>query len=323
MIELRNKRMIFSTKGRLWRGNQMLFAQSPQTLVLEDSLRIYFSTRLIEEDKQYLSHIAYVEFDENFSIKATSDKEVIGLGKLGTFDEHGIFPLHVFTEKNRVLGYIGGWNRKKSVSVDGAIGLSISMNNGITFSRLGDGPIIDASLNEPFLIGDPFVIKRENVFHMWYIRGTKWIEDPNTSRDERIYKIAHAVSPDGISWTKDKESSQIVPDKIGLDEAQAMPSVIKINQTYFLFYCYRNVFDFRTNPSNGYKLGCVRSENLHDWEPEEIVQESSSMNELWDQDMQCYPHVFTWKNKHFIAYNGNNFGREGFGVAEISVSPKV
>jgi hypothetical protein len=291
--------------------------------VIGDTLRIYFSTRTIEEDAQHLSHIAYVEFDENFSITSTSDKQVIGLGKLGTFDEHGIFPLHIYAEHNRILGYIGGWNRKSSVSIDGAIGLSISVDNGITFSRLGDGPIIDASLKEPFLIGDPFVLRNQNKFYMWYIHGTKWIEDPNSGRKERIYKIAHAVSIDGVSWTKVNEGEQIVPDRIGVHEAQAMPSVIQINQTFFLFYCYRDVFDFRTNPSKGYKLGCVRSENLQDWEPEEIVAENSSTYEIWDKDMQCYPHAFSWKNRNFIAYNGNNFGREGFGLAEISVKPKA
>jgi hypothetical protein len=323
MIELRNKRMIFSTEGRFWRNNEMLFAQSPQTLVLEDSLRIYFSTRTIEDGAQYLSHIAYAEFDEHFSVIATSEEEVIGLGKLGTFDEHGIFPLHIYADKERILGYIGGWNRKKSVSVDGAIGISKSMDNGITFSRLGDGPVIDSSLNEPFLIGDPFVLRIENVFHMWYIRGSKWLEDPDSLRKERIYKIAHATSSDGISWTKGNEGTQIVGDRLGQNEAQAMPSVIKIDEIYYLFYCYRDVFDFRTNSSKGYRLGCVRSENLQDWEHEEISIVRPANSENWDTEMMCYPHVFSWRSRNFIAYNGNNFGREGFGVAEISVTPRM
>jgi hypothetical protein len=323
MIELRNSRLIFSTFGRTWRGNPMLFAQSPQTLVLGDRLRVYFSTRSSDTEGQYLSHITYTEFYENFSEVHSPNHEVINLGKLGTFDEHGIFPLHIYSEPGKILGYIGGWSRKSSVSVDGAIGLSVSNDDGITFSRLGDGPIIDASIEEPFLIGDPFVLRINNVFHMWYIRGSKWLEDPDSLRKERIYKIAHATSSDGINWAKDNEGVQIVGDKLGQNEAQAMPSVIKIDETYYLFYCYRDVFDFRTNASKGYRLGCVRSENLQNWEHEEITFAWPSKNENWDSDMMCYPHVFSWKSRNFIAYNGNNFGREGFGVAEISVNPRM
>jgi hypothetical protein len=323
MIELKNSRLIFSTIGRMWRGNQMLFAQSPQTLILEDGLRVYFSTRSSDTDDQYLSHITYTEFDENFSEVHSPTHEVIELGKLGTFDEHGIFPLHIYSEPGRILGYIGGWSRKSSVSVDGAIGLSVSIDDGLTFSRVGDGPIIDASIKEPFLIGDPFVLRIENVFHMWYIRGSKWLEDPDSLRKERIYKIAHATSSDGISWTKHKEGTQLVGDRLGQNEAQAMPSVIKIHQTYYLFYCYRDVFDFRNNSSKGYRLGCVKSENLQDWEDEEISFAWPSNSENWDSDMMCYPHVFSWRSRNFIAYNGNHFGREGFGVAEISVTSRM
>ncbi len=323
MIEIKNKKMIFSTSGRFWRGNEMLFAQSPQTLNLGDALRVYFSTRSVEPNGQYLSHIAYAEFDMDFSITKFCDEEVISLGGLGTFDEHGIFPLHIYSEPGKVLGYIGGWNRKQSVSVDGAIGISISVDSGITFSRVGAGPIVDASLNEPFLLGDPFVLKIDEKFHMWYIRGSGWIEDPTQERHERVYKIAHAVSVDGVNWSKDNEGQQVISDTIGEHEAQAMPSVIKIENFYYLIYCYRDVFDFRTNPTKGYRLGCARSENLQDWEQEDIFFSDVNESNSWDSEMQCYPHLFKWNNKNFIAYNGNRFGREGFGVAEISVIPKV
>jgi len=37
----------------------------------------------------------------------------------------------------------------------------------------------------------------------------------------------------------------------------------------------------------------------------------------WDSDMQCYPHVFECDGKVFLLYNGNEFGRYGFGLAEL------
>ena len=33
--------------------------------------------------------------------------------------------------------------------------------------------------------------------------------------------------------------------------------------------------------------------------------------------MLCYPHVFEVKDKIFLLYNGNEFGKFGFGLAEL------
>ena len=40
-------------------------------------------------------------------------------------------------------------------------------------------------------------------------------------------------------------------------------------------------------------------------------------DEGWDSDMQCYPHLFRCDGKVYLLYNGNEFGRHGFGVAVL------
>ena len=37
----------------------------------------------------------------------------------------------------------------------------------------------------------------------------------------------------------------------------------------------------------------------------------------WDADMQCYPHAFGCDDQVYLLYNGNAFGRDGFGVAVL------
>ena len=72
------------------------FAQSPQALVFDDFVRIYFSTRAVDTNGKFLSHIAFVDMRKNLrDIIRVSDRTVIPLGKLGCFDEHGIFPMSV------------------------------------------------------------------------------------------------------------------------------------------------------------------------------------------------------------------------------------
>ena len=89
-----------------------------------------------------------------------------------------------------MLAYTTGWNRKISVSADASIGMAISEDDGKHFNKIGPGPVMTASLHEPFLVCDAFVANFEEKFHMWYIYGTKWIYDPKDNSPQRVYKIA-------------------------------------------------------------------------------------------------------------------------------------
>ena len=46
-------------------NNCSAFAQSPQALVFDKFVRIYFSTRAIDASGKYLSHIAFVDMEKN------------------------------------------------------------------------------------------------------------------------------------------------------------------------------------------------------------------------------------------------------------------
>ena len=94
------------------------FAQSPQALVFDDFVRIYFSTRALDINGKFLSHIAFVEMRKNLrDVIRVSDKTVIPLGGPGCFDEHGIFPMNVFRHGDLVYGYTCGWSRRDRKSV--------------------------------------------------------------------------------------------------------------------------------------------------------------------------------------------------------------
>lgn len=293
------------------------YAQSPQTLLLADRVRIFFSTRATDEKKKFLSHIAYVDFSRDMKkILGVSSSTVIPLGGKGCFDEHGIFPINIHQDGEDIFAYTTGWNRKISVSVDTAIGLAISKDNGRTFEKYGGGgPILTASLHEPFLVGDAFVRKYNDIYHMWYIYGTKWIKKDEDSSPERIYKIAHATSLNGIDW--ERNSIPIIPDVIDVNECQALPSIIYFEGSYHMFFCYRDAFGFRTEKGKGYRLGYAHSSDLNTWTRDDLFGCAGLKPNEWDSQMQCYPHIFQCDQKIYLLYNGNEFGRYGFGLAEL------
>lgn len=305
---------IFDPTEHKLHNNCEAFAQSPQALLFDDFVRIYFSTR--EKDAQtgkFLSHVSYVDMNKRFDrIIKVADHTVIDLGKLGSFDEHGIFPINILRYNNKIWAYTCGWSRRVSVSVETSTGFAISDDDGATFRKIGEGPVMSSSLHEPFLVGDSFVRRFEGIFHMWYIYGIKWIINEQEAA-ARVYKIGHAVSSDGISWQK--EGRQIVDDRLNVEECQALPTVVYEKGKYHMFFCYREAIGFRENKDKGYRIGYAYSSDLVNWVRDDANGGIDVSENDWDSDMMCYPNVFHCDGKLYMLYNGNEFGRYGFGLA--------
>ena len=293
------------------------YAQSPQALAFPDFVRVYFSSREREPDGMYVSHVAWADFDPDFSqVLRTAREPVLSRGGLGCFDEHGVFPISPLRHAGRLIGYTTGWSRRASVSVDTGIGLVESLDGGATFIRHHAGPVLSSSLHEPNLVGDGFVRVHEGVFHMWYIFGTGWKKYDVNSPPDRTYKIGHATSPDGIFWKKD-EGRQIISDTLGPQESQALPTVLKIGRRWHMYFCYRQSFDFRENSSRGYRLGYAWSDDMVRWVRDDENAGIHLADQGWDSEMMCYPHLFQNAGRIWLLYNGNAFGKNGFGVAVL------
>jgi hypothetical protein len=307
---------IFDPREHQLPNNCKEFAQSPQALVMSDRVRVYFSTRERDKNGKYLSHVAFVDFDKGMRrMVGLSDHTIMSLGGLGSFDEHGIFPFNVVRHDGAVLAYTTGWSRRVSVSVETSIGLAVSHDDGMTFQRHGTGPVMTSSLLEPFLVADAFVAPFEGVLHMWYIFGTKWQKFDASSAPDRVYKIAHATSRDGLSWHRD--GKPIIADRLNADECQALPSVFYRNGAYHLFFCYRQAHGFRSDSHSAYRIGYARSGDLHEWIRDDANAGMDVSGEGWDSQMQCYPNAFEVDGAIYMLYNGNEFGRFGFGLAVL------
>jgi sucrose-6-phosphate hydrolase SacC (GH32 family) len=307
---------IFDPKDFKLLEGQCGYAQSPQAVVFDAYIRIFFSTRVRDHKGVFVSHVAYVDFDRDLKkVIGHSQGPVIALGKLGTFDEHGIFPMNVLRVDEKFYAFTTGWTRRKSVAVDAAIGLAVSSDGATTFQKIGDGPVLGPSLNQPFLVGDAFVAQFGREFHMWYIHGTRWIDSSVGGQPERVYKISHATSRDCMSWAI--QGQQIVPDRLGADECQALPTVIQFNNRYHMWFCYRHATDFRNNLERSYRIGYAYSSDLQNWTRDDAQAGIEVAHEGWDSEMLCYPNVFHCDGKVLMLYNGNEFGRHGFGLAEL------
>jgi hypothetical protein len=312
-------RLAWEKKGRIFVPDgryewMQSYAQCPTVLVLEDRLRIYFSCRPRPDSRgRYAAVTSFLEVarDDPGRVLSVHDRPILPLGGLGAFDQFGLMPGCVLRVRREVWLYYVGWMRCEGVPYDASIGLAVSADEGVTFRRAGRGPVFGRTLTEPFLHGSAYVVVREGVFHAWYVCGTDWIEVDG--RAEPLYVIAHATSPDGLTWRGD--GRPCLPEKVD-QECQASPTLLERGGRFHMWFSYRWGTDFR-QASRGYRIGYAWSSDLETWHREDEAGTLDPSPEGWDSEMVCYPCVVEVGDRVYLFYSGNHFGRDGFGYAEL------
>lgn len=298
--------------GRPWLAE---FAQAPAALVLDDCVRVYFSCRPPPDaNGQYVSFSAFVDLDraDPTRVLRVADRPVLELGGLGTFDEFGTYPISVVADGGQLRAYYAGWTRCESVPFNVAIGVATSRDGGCSFSRLGPGPVLPYSPDEPFVLSGPKIRRFGGGWQLWYIAGRKW--KIVQGRPEPVYRIRMATSDDGLRWQK--VGRDLIPCRIEEDEAQASPDVFHANGRYHMFFCYRYSSGFRGR-ERGYRIGYASSSDMLHWQRDDARAGIDVSAAGWDEEMVAYPHVFEVDGRTYMAYLGNQVGRQGFGLAVL------
>jgi hypothetical protein len=294
------------------------FAQAPSVLVFDEFVRVYFSCRPSPDSNgQYVSRSAYVDLKRaHFSeIIRISPNPTMPLGELGTFDEFGTYPTSVIRNGDEIWAYYGGWTRCESVPFNVAIGVAISRDQGVSFNKLGTGPAMSYSTEEPFILSGPKIRRFNGHWNLWYIAGERWLH--NNSKPEPVYRIRMASSSDGLNWIK--HNKDLIERRLGPDECQASPDVFFCNGRYHMFFCYRHGLDYR-NRTRGYRIGYAVSDDMLRWRRDDAKAGIDVSSDGWDSEMISYPHVFELDGHIYMMYLGNQVGRFGFGLALLDGS---
>jgi hypothetical protein len=294
------------------------FTQAPNAVVLNDKIRVYFTTRdHPDKNGNVVSLGAFVDFSglTPSEVISWSSDPTLSLGALGEFDEFGTYPISVVKTEREFIAYYGGWTRCESVPFNVAIGRARSID-GISFSKVGLGPVLPPLMDEPFVVTSPKIRHFGNQYVLAYTAGRKWFS--HEGRMEIIYKLRIAFSDDGINWNR--LGRDLIADTLGPEEAQASPDITFSDGKYHMFFCYRQPTDFRKNSARGYKIGYAWSEDLINWSRDDSKFELSTSAEGWDSEMVAYPSVFHYKNELFMLYLGNEVGRDGIGLARLEGS---
>ena len=299
-------------KGYPWLNE---FAQAPSVLIFDNFIRVYFSCRpLADALGQYVSYSAFVDLNRQnlLEIVNVAKAPILKLGDLGTFDEFGTYPVSVIRNKSEIWAYYAGWTRCESVPFNVAIGAAISTDNGETFTKMGSGPVLSYSRNEPCILSGPKIRNYSDTWYLFYIAGKKLLA--NNGKPEPVYQIRMAQSTDGINWLK--QDKNLIDTKLELNECQASPDVFYYKNKYHMIFSYRYSIDYR-GKEKGYRLGYASSEDLINWKRDDSQVGIDVSESGWDSEMISYSHVFELDNKLYMFYLGNQVGKYGFGLAEL------
>jgi len=282
----------------------------------EDCWRIYFATR----DSENRAHIGFVEVEPERPqhILRTSGSPVLPFGPLGSFDESGLMPVCVVRHGGRIFLYYAGWSLRRTIPYHNSIGLAVSDDGGRSFDKIGAGPVFDLLPHEPYFTGTIDVRIEDGRWRAWYQSCTGW--EMIDGRPEPFYHIKYAESADGIRWER---QGRIAIDYADRNEGGiSSASVLRDSDIYRMWYSYRAAAGYRDNPARSYRIGCAESVDGLEWTRLDGEAGIDVSPEGWDSQMVAYPHVVRHGNALYMFYNGNGFGRSGFGYAVATMSMK-
>lgn len=292
-----------------WRSH----AQAPTVLQLSPERWICYCAG---RDAYNRSRIYAAELDPvDLSVRAVLPNPVLDLGPVGAFDEHGVGAGTAIYTGDRIWLYYTGVRLNGDGTYVAGIGLAESTNGGQTFQRLQQTPVVGANPTNPWGAVTPTVLFRDGTWVMWYSNFWDWRDVDG--KLEPIYDIHQSFSDDGLHWrTSLKASLSFATDDEG---GLVRPQLLWCGKEWLLIMASRGWRDFRKASPNTYQFVYARSADGVTWtrDPDAVEIDPADTFDSWDKEMQCYPWLVEDGGRRLIFYNGNDFGRHGFGVGEL------
>jgi len=275
--------------------------------IKDDLIEVGFSTR----DKDQVSSICSLIFNINtLKVQEIADHPLLTRGSLGSFDDSGVMGSCILRKGDHIYMYYIGWNLGVTVPFRNSIGIARSTDNGKTFHKLFRGPLLDRTRDEPHFVASNCVLEDEGIYKILYLSCTDWYKDAKTGKVTHKYHIKYAESHNCIDWNR--KGIVAIDYKDSHEYAISVPRVVKDGDLYKMWFSSRGSKDLST-----YRIRYAESVDGIHWSRAEhdVVLDVSDSG--WDSEMVCYPFVFDHNSKRYMLYNGNGYGKSGFGVAVL------
>ncbi len=275
-------------------------------LLNEDTLRVFVTTL----DDKGRGHASFVDVSAHDPSKVlrVQDKSSLDPGIPGAFDDNGVMPLSIVRRGDDLLMYYSGFEICTNIRYRIFTGLAVSRDDGESFTRHSDAPVLDRVRSELYFRGGAFVRHDDENYRIWYVGGDSWIDIDG--KQMPVYDLRHMESPDGETWVGNGAVSMAIT---GTDEhGFGRPWVRRLAENqYQLFY------SIRRRSLRAYRMGYAESANGLDWIRKDDEMGLDVSPGSFDSDAIMYAAVISAHGKTYCFYNGNNFGEDGFALAEL------
>lgn len=278
--------------------------QPTPLLIGDDVIRVFVGMR----DDQGVGRVGYVDVSAGNpkEILGVSEKPCLDVGTAGAFDENGVIPCAVVRRDERIFLYYAGYMLGQKVRFLVFGGLAVSHDNGETFTRYSRVPIIDRTDDELLFRVIHSIIEDGGSWKAYYGAGDSF--RTGSSKSLPVYNIRYMESPDGVQFPL---QGKVALDISGDEHRVGRPYVIKEQGVFRMFFG-------AGSEAEPYRLAYAESQDGKSWDrkDEELLGLSLSP-EGWDSQMMAYPAVIRCRDRVYMFYNGNDYGRSGFGYAEL------
>jgi len=282
-------------------------ATCPTPLFLDDgTLRLYVQCR----DDENVGRVGYVDVDPDdpMQIIGVSKDPVLEVGEPGCFDDNGVFQTSVIRDEDGNLRmYYVGFELGHNIRYRLLTGLAVSKDGGETFQRIQKTPVLERTTSELFFRCGSYVMLEKGRYRIWYVAGDNWVDIDGKSMP--IYDLRYMESPDGISWPT--EGKVVMSLDFSNEHGFGRPFVVITDYGYRMFYSIRKI------KPNAYRLGYAESEDGIHWERKDNELGIDVSDTGWDSESVEYSALVESRERTWLFYNGNDFGKTGFGVAEL------
>jgi predicted GH43/DUF377 family glycosyl hydrolase len=285
-------------------------AYCPTPVLIDRGARIRVFCAFLDADR--LGRCGWVDVDTHdpTRILAVSDRPALDVGQAGTFDEHGVTPLSIVRLRDdRLRLYYAGWQRGVGVRYFLFTGVAESSDEGASFLRVSQAPVLDRSDRELHVRTGGLVLPQGGAWEMWYAGGSGWHGSDLESRPR--YELRHVRSRDGIEWPRTGVIClEPREDELGFGR----PCILRRDGLLHMWYGRRSL-------TGEYELGYATSSDGLNWQRrDDEAHLERGASGTWDSQMVGLSSLLETPDAMYLFYNGNGYGATGFGVA-IAVDP--
>lgn len=276
-------------------------AANPLPVPLHDDVyRIFYSAR----DLENRSSVGAVDIDIVKREVVTEHKHpFFSYGPAGSFYSHGVSIGNCYETNGIRYMLFMGWQNPPYGHWKGDIGRLI-VTPQLSLELDSQMPFMGVDQVDPISLSYPWVLPTSRgSYDMWYGSTLTW----NAGNGEMLHVIKHASSEDGIHWNR---TGLAIPFELGRAQAFSRPTVLKSNCGKLEMW-----FSYRNGTGEKYRIGYAHSEDGRSWELDLSQAGITVSASGWDSEMIEYPFVFDHKGVRYMLYNGNSYGRTGFGLA--------